>query len=438
VADCATLAGRWRAAGLRPGDIVVIGLPNGTGLLSQFFGVLAAEGVPVLVAPDTPAARWAELAKELGARAAVALRLPPSLDGLERLESAAGWCMAFFSPRPEPSAQSGEVVLMTSGTSGAASGCVFPFEALLLNAERHAASIGQTAADTVLVNLPLSFSFTLVAQALATCLCGGRLVISGPPFHAASYLRCLEQAGCTVSSLTPMLVRALLAAGGSLPPGLRVLSVGGAALAAEQVERLLHLRDGRELYLTYGLTQAGPRVSTNLVSSSAPERFASVGPPLRGVRVELEPTPDSKGLRQLIVASETVMRRRIGRIDSRPPDELRAPGVVATGDVFEQDPGGYLFFRARLSDFLTRGDDKICLETVRRLAAGLPDVRRARADVFRKPDGGSDYRLVLETAPGCELRETDFRRLLARLLRRSEFPALIEVLRAGAEPGGYK
>ncbi len=37
----------------------------------------------------------------------------------------------------------GEVVLLTSGTSGIFSGCVFDSAALLLNARRHAASIGK-------------------------------------------------------------------------------------------------------------------------------------------------------------------------------------------------------------------------------------------------------------------------------------------------------
>jgi len=38
--------------------------------------------------------------------------------------------------------------------------------------------------------------------------------------------------------------------------------VGGDSLAPEHVADLLRARPGRELYLTYGLTQAGARVST--------------------------------------------------------------------------------------------------------------------------------------------------------------------------------
>src|ERR1700689_5165178 len=108
--------------------------------------------------------------------------------------------VAMFPPAPEPAAAPGEVVLLTSGTSGFASGCVFDFEALLLNGKRHADSIGQRKDDVLLVSLPLHFSFALVAQALASLVCGNRLIISGPPFNVAAYQRTLENWGVTVSS----------------------------------------------------------------------------------------------------------------------------------------------------------------------------------------------------------------------------------------------
>src|SRR5205807_7225609 len=142
-------------------------------------------------------------------------------------------------------AEPGEVVLLTSGTSGFATGCVFDLNALLLNAERHAKAIGQRSGDTVLVNLPLHFSFALVAQALATFLRGGRLVVSGPPFHAPSYARMLEEYRVTVSSITPLLARTLLQRDDLPISGPRAMSVGGDCLAPEEVELLLRRRGGR-------------------------------------------------------------------------------------------------------------------------------------------------------------------------------------------------
>ena len=43
----------------------------------------------------------------------------------------------------EPLTKAGEIVLLTSGTSGISSACVFDLPQLMLNATRHMNSIGQ-------------------------------------------------------------------------------------------------------------------------------------------------------------------------------------------------------------------------------------------------------------------------------------------------------
>jgi long-chain acyl-CoA synthetase len=414
---------RWEQLGLRPGDLVLLSVPNGIPLLDQFFGALLAGFVPALIAPGTPSSRTRELARVLRARAVAAPRVNLAALGAERKESMGPLEVALFEPHAPSLTQAGEVVLLTSGTSGFASGCVFGIEQLLLNAERHAASIGQRPDDTVLVSLPLYYSFALVAQALATFVCGGRLVIDGPPFHVERYARTISRYGVTISSLTPIPARSLLPADSLPAAGPRVLTVGGDALAAEDVSRLLALRPGKELYLTYGLTQAGPRVSTLAAHDASPDRYASVGRPLAGTTVALQPVDGDDGVQELQVSSATVMRRRIGLIEGRTGGDFPAPGTCCTGDVFEQDRDGYLFFRGRLSDFIIRQGEKICLAAVRRTAMQLPNVVHARTRVVQAEAGDEDFELTLYlSAPG-----SDCASLLRKQLRRSEMPMNIFV-----------
>jgi long-chain acyl-CoA synthetase len=414
------LGRRWADIGLRPGDLALLCLPNGIALLEHFFGVLLVGGVPVLAAPNTPSARLRELAEVLGVRAVGANRINPTALGASQRETVGALEVALF-PAREPVAAPGEVVLLTSGTSGFASGCVFSIEALLLNAERHADAIGQRPDDAVLVNLPLHFSFAIVAQALATLIRGGRLVLCGPPFHAPSYVQTLARHEITVSSLTPIQIPALLQSASETAASLRVLTVGGDALDPEQVGRLLQWRPGRELHLTYGLTQAGPRVATLAAHAEPPRRHRSIGRPLTGTRICLEDAGD--GRKQLFVSSATVMRRRIGRVEGRPGDDLAAPGTIATGDLFEQDADGYLYFQGRQADYIVRDGEKICLAAVRRVAAQLPHVVNARTRVMARPDGVADFELTLYGPPDLE----DYTGLLRKVLRRAEMPRTIHV-----------
>ncbi len=414
---------RWAELGLRPDDLILLCLPNGVALLEQFFGALHAGLVPVLIAPNTPSTRMRELVHVLRARAVVAPRLNPTPLGAQKREMVGVLQACLFEDQAPSLTRAGEVVLLTSGTSGFASGCIFGIEQLLLNAERHAESIGQCSEDTVLVNLPLHYSFALVAQTLATLVRGGRLVIDGPPFQPARYAQTISRFGVTVSSLTPILVRSLLQTDPATANGPRVLSVGGDTLAREDVSQLLRRRPGKELYLTYGLSQAGPRVSTLSAHAEPANRHNSVGRPLPGTVVSLEQIAGDASMKELKVSSATVMRRRIGLVEGRPQQEVPISGTVCTGDIFEQDSDGYLYFHGRLSDFIIKKGEKICLAAVRRIANQLPHVVHAGTRIVRSETGEEDFELTLHVSTPSN----DISDLLRTRLRRTEMPCNIHV-----------
>jgi len=435
------LVERWRALGLRRGDLALLSLPNSIALLRHFFAVIESGGVPALIAPGTRSARLHELADAMGARAIACLALPApttSVASVERVERVGRIEVALLAPSRAPAGSAGEVVLLTSGTSGSSSGCVTSIEAILRNGVRHADAIGQRPHDSVLVSLPLHFSFALVAQALGTLARGGRLVIAGPPFVPERYSRSLEANAIDVSALSPTQVRMLLAQQVRIPESLRVLSVGGDSLAPEHVAQLLRERPRGELYLTYGLTQAGPRVATLSAHAEPASRHASVGLPLAGTSVELEGLGDGSGRTQLIVRSDTVMRRRIGLVEGRNSDDLRAPGVLATGDLFDRDDDGYLFYRGRLSEYILRGGEKVSLASIRRLVTSMPGVVAARTPTEATADG-EDYDLLLVMADGVPAPSpTECRTFLARVVRRAELPRSVQIVDAIDARMGHK
>jgi acyl-CoA synthetase (AMP-forming)/AMP-acid ligase II len=435
--DCESLARAWKQNGLRPGDLVLLCLPNCRELLHQFFGVLMAGGVPALLQPIMPAARLREIATAMGAFAIGALRLPTGDLGAKSYNSIGLLQTAILSPPLEPAGTPGEVVLMTSGTSGVASGCVFDFEAILLNGQRHVKAIGQGADDTVLVTLPMYFSFALSAQALASLVCGNRMIISGPPFSFAGYRKMLEDYHITISSLTPVGIHSILQFDPSELAGLRVLSVGGAALAPEEVARLVELRKGKDVYITYGLTQAGPRVSTLAAHQEPSSRYSSVGLAHEGTTVSLHPVGDESGRKQLYVNSATVMKRSIGRVEGRLNNDLVGPQTIATGDLFDQDQNGYLYFKGRLSDFINRRGEKISLAAVRRLASELPHVVSAKTLIFKQQDGIENYDLELHvnTSAVTQDQQSETTKLLHKLLQRNEMPRAIHIKPADETDG---
>jgi long-chain acyl-CoA synthetase len=415
---------------LPPGSPVLIAMPNGRAALAAFFGVLLAGAVPVLLPPVAGAARISAIGRQLGGAALIAPRIDPARHGAAAVRPLGGRCEAVLLDGRAQRYRPGEVVLMTSGTSGIASGCLHGVDALLRNAGRHATAIGQRADDTVLVSLPLYYSYGLVAQALAAFVRGSRLVVSGPPFTPRSYAETLRAHDVTVSSLTPSAAARLAADPPAGPTALRVLTVGGDALDPGHVATLLTEGPQQELYLTYGLTEAGPRVTTLAAHREPEHRWGSVGVPLPGVRTHLrEPTGDGPGA-ELVVESDTVLRRRL---PAGLPDPLTATGRVATGDRFDIDADGYHFFRGRSGDSVVVGGEKVWLPSVRRIAAEVPGVRHATTTVYR--DDRDELRYGLDVAvdePGPRVA-TEIEHALNRVLLRAERPHRITLCRATTE-----
>ncbi|MHA6763558.1 class I adenylate-forming enzyme family protein [Streptacidiphilus sp. PAMC 29251] len=425
------------AMGLEQGSIVMIALPNSVRLVRTFFATVLAGYVPVLLPPSTPVSRAGLIADRLGAAALLRSRIPLQEHVHGRvLRVDDGEAVLFTGPgrrlhRP------GQAVLLTSGTSGIATGCLHDIDALLRNARRHAASIGQTAADTLLVSLPVYYSFALVAQVLAAFVTGSRLVVTAPPYTTRSHHTAAVEHRATITSLTPFLLRTLLdGSGGELPPGTRMLTVGGHSVQPQAIRRLLELNPGLELYVTYGLTEAGPRVSTLAAHREPAHRLASVGRPLEGVSVGTREVGD--GRRELIVVSDTVHLGRVGEEDATGRGGLVAPSVLATGDLGRVDADGYVHVQGRLSDFTEIHGEKVSLASVRRAAESLDGVLLAVPGV-RRQDGREQVHVELfmrDLDPDTvTATEDSLRRQLRSLLTPGERPGALTLVPAVA--GGF-
>ncbi|MCK7624964.1 acyl--CoA ligase [Streptomyces sp. RS10V-4] len=414
-----------RRLDLAPGTPVIIALSNGTHLLRHYFAALLSGCVPLAVSPATSSARITALAEHLKAGALIAARIDPARYGADRVRPA-GTEQAVPLPMggPQGAYRPGEVLMLTSGTSGMFSACLHRLDSLLRNARRHSTAVGVRADDRLLISLPLYYSYAIVAQAMTALVTGAHLVLSGPPFNPAAYRATIERHRVTSSSITPTIARQLLELGTPLPAPLRSLAVGGDRLTPEHVAGLLDLNPGGELYVTYGLTEAGPRVATLAAHREPAHRHASVGRPLDDVTVALRDTgPDGVG--ELVVTTDTALLRKVGPSARQP---LLAPGRVATGDLFRRDADGYLYYRGRLSDFVVVRGEKVSLYSIRQAAQTIPGVARAVPRVARDDDGENCVDLEIHASEPVLVTDAMVHDALRPLLMRSERPRRITVV----------
>ncbi|MGP4016050.1 class I adenylate-forming enzyme family protein [Saccharopolyspora sp. 5N708] len=401
--------------GLRPGALVVVALPNTATTIHILLALLHLETVPMAISPATPSSRITALTGQLGADALITTKPGPARHRTQPVATATATPLGTPRVRYEP----GEFVILTSGTSGIFSACVHRLDALLRNAAKHAHAVGLRPDDTVLVNLPLHYSYAIVAQVLAAFTTGAHLVISGPPFSPPAYHAMLNRHDITSSSITPTIARTLLEHRTKLPDQLRMLTVGGDHLAPTDTRELLALHP-HELYLTYGLTEAGPRVSTLAAHTEPAQRHGSAGLPLPGVHVELRDVQPETGIGELLITTDTALTRRT---DGHPP--LLPTGQLATGDLFSLDDDGYLHFHGRRSEFVVLRGEKVSLFTIRQAAHRIPGVLRCTPHLATTPDGTTHLDLELHIDNPAQAEE--IRGTLNRFLLPKERPRRIDI-----------
>jgi long-subunit acyl-CoA synthetase (AMP-forming) len=153
------------------------------------------------------------------------------------------------------------------------------------------------------------------------------------------------------------------------------MSIGGDRVTREEVTALLSKPFINELYITYGLTEAGPRVSVLPAHIAPVETYDSVGMPFGGISTKIE-MPDADGVGQLLVKTPSVCRRKVGGKTLRQP--FTADGFLETGDLFTKDAAGYLRYVARKADILVVKGEKLNTRSIDLVAESHPDVEFAR------------------------------------------------------------
>jgi acyl-CoA synthetase (AMP-forming)/AMP-acid ligase II len=358
---------------LRPGSAILIFAPNSVEFLLHWVAVLANGCVPCAIAPSSKA----PLVRGLQAALQVSAIAGPRLDAARypaREAVQIGTFDVLVCDRAPPPYEPCDVLMLTTGTSGAQTACVHTVESLACNASMTNEALAITAADRQLVVLPMYHSYGLVTQSIGSIISGCELVIDGPPFNAQRFAALIEKKRISIAGITPTIARDLLRRRTVLPP-LRSLSIGGDRVAPEEVASLLGTSFVNELYITYGLTEAGPRVSVLPAHAAPVETYDSVGKPFGSVLARIE-APDADGVGQLLVKTPSVCRRKVGANILRQP--FTADGFLETGDLFKQDAAGYLRHVARKADILVVKGEKLNTRSIDRVVESHPDVECAR------------------------------------------------------------
>ena len=418
-----------RSAGLAPGQVVALQLPNIPQFLIAYFGALKAGLAvlplnPLLMAPeleyhltDSAAAiligfegHHAEAAKAcettgvpLYLVSAGPAPLPEGTRPVTDLISTA----PLDEPGGDVAARSPDdtaVLVYTSGTTGKPKGAELTHFQLYMNCTVAGGLFGARSDDVVLAVLPFFHVFGLSSVINVFVRYGGCLSIL-PRFALAAVIGTIEADRCTVIGGVPTMLHALaqLDIAGRDLSALRVAVSGGASLP-EDVMRTFEDKYGIEVLEGYGMTETASSCSFNRPGD---RKVLSIGKPLWGVRMRvcdnagqpLPPGPEHVG--EILIRGHNVMKGYLGRPEAT-AETLRG-GWLHTGDLGYMDSDGFYFIVDRAKDLVIRGGYNVYPREIEEVLYAHPAVLEAA--VIGKPDErlGEEVVAVVALRPGSSV-----------------------------------
>lgn len=411
------LGGRLKAR-TRKGETVGVLLPTGVGAAVVFFALSAIGRVPAMlnftagslnlkaackaagIRTILTADRFIEQAKledltaELGSVADVvkleAIRAKIGLgDKLGALIK--GMAPRAFAHKPHPDDTA--VILFTSGSFGAPRGVALSHANLVSNAAQAYAHI-RFEPDWVFFNpLPMFHCFGLTAGTLLPLLAGHKVFVYPSPLHFKEIPKLVEETGASILFATDTFASQYARAAKSGELSSLKFAVLGAERVREETREMFD-RFGVLLLEGYGATECSPVVSVNQPEDNRP---GTVGRPLPGQELKLEPVPGIEEGQRLLVRGPNVMKGYLAA-DGSGAIEPPADGWHDTGDVVSIDEAGCIIIRGRVKRFAKIGGEMVSLAAVEGYAAAVwPEARHAAVAVAC-PRKGEKVVLVTDQA----------------------------------------
>jgi mycobactin salicyl-AMP ligase len=258
-------AGGFAALGIRPGERVLLQLPNSRRFAVALFGLLRAGAIPVMCLPGH---RLAELNHFAAVSGAVGLVIAATANGFDYrtmaeqlvasnpqvrhvlVDGVDGDASPFTSwsalPAGDPPAIVGDtaapaLLLVSGGTTGAPKLIPRTHDDYVYNATASAQLCGLTKDDVYLVALPAAHNFPLACPGiLGAITVGATTVFCSDPSPEAAFAT-IKRHGVTVTALVPALAKLWAQACDwepVTPTSLRLLQVGGSKLEAEEARQI--------------------------------------------------------------------------------------------------------------------------------------------------------------------------------------------------------
>ncbi|NKY52299.1 (2,3-dihydroxybenzoyl)adenylate synthase [Nocardia vermiculata] len=445
------MAHGFLAAGITPGDRVLVQLPNVSEFVEVLFGLLFAGVVPVLALPAHRQAEIEHLTRLSGATgyitadrigdydyrelaAAVAQRVPTLRQIFVLGDPGAHTALRSIpcdgAELPQVEAAGIAVMLVSGGTTGLPKLIARTHDDYHFNARASAELCELSSDDVYMATLPAAHNFPLSCPGLLGAVSVGASTVMLADPSPENAFATIERAGVTVTGVVPPLAQLWCAAvewEEADLSSLRLLQVGGAKLAevnAREVTPAL----GAQLQQVFGMAEG--LLNYTRLDDSAELVATTQGRPLseadevRVVDGEGNEVPPGEEGELLTRGPYTI--RGYYRAAEHNARGFTPDGFYRSGDLVRRLPSGHLIVSGRIKDVINRGGENVSCDELEEHLLAHPSVRHAAAVGLPDPSLGEKVCAVLvvdgELPSLVEIKEF----LTARGLATYKLPDILE------------
>jgi long-chain acyl-CoA synthetase len=464
--------------GVRPGDRVMVVLPNMPQLIIAYYAALKIGGVVVFSNPDAGGPQIVEQTKQTNARVFITLR---NFGGLVRAvqehvpvkviladirnavsgpvykqltarweaaglgqqyeseESDVGYLMdelMMDAPREPPgvavSSADLATIIYTSGTTDEPKGVCLTHANLVANAlqTRHWIPDVRCGRETFLAVIPLTHSYGMTI-AMNVPIAMAATIVLLPVFELQQVLGHIKQYKPTIFPGVPSIYMAVNQAPNVRSYGLSSIKAcvsGAAPLPIEVQEAFEKLSRGR-LVEGYGLTEASPVTHVNPFEHTG--KVGSIGIPIPNTDAKIvdlmtggDLPPGQIG--ELAVRGPQVMQGYWGQDDAEGAESVLKDGWLYTGDVAVMDTDGFFQIVSRKRDTIMAGEYSVYPRDVEEVLYENCKVMEAAVVGVEGGEGGQRVKAFVVPRPGTKLTKEELLNLCRQRLEAYAVPWDIE------------
>ena len=298
------------------------------------------------------------------------------------------------------------IILYTSGTTGFPKGAVFSHKSHYLQALALAQSTGGRSDDVGLVVYPLFHTGGPDCLVLPHFLTGATLVIldgadpgeilSAVALHGATNVFCVPTVWRWILARQRLKrhdvssVRRCLGSSDTFPAAL--------------LEDILETFES-DVYVTYGLTEAGCILTVCPLTSGDLGKLGSVGRPMASVELDVvdsSGSPVAPGEAGEVVAKTASAMLEYWNMPEKTREALKG-GWLHTGDLGRMDEDGYLYLSGRAKDLIISGGENIYPLEIERLLKEHPKIRDAAVVGVPDREWGESVLAAVVAGDGADL-----------------------------------